>query len=1007
MKLITQWSVRARLMWLVFLATLPAFALVVYLGGERRQQAMAVLRARSQNTLDTLVWSCHGVSGDARRLLSTLAETAALREPREMEAVFARVLAGSPQYHTLLAATPDGVVAASGTPLRAGAVVGERALHREALASRGMVAAADPQPGRPGLSFAMPVYTRQGQPWLVLHAGVSLVRLEPQLRRGVLPEGASVTLADSSGAVLFAQPDRPELLGRVEDAALARRLTNASDAFSYTRPDGRQVRVASRQIWLAAAGGPDLAAVLTVPADQIPGRFGPETRGQLGWLSVAAGLAMAGAWLLGTFWVTRPARALARVAERLAGGRLEAGSAAGGGELGELGARFNELAGRLARQEEERRRGEAALKESEERFRALMEHSTIGFLIARADRVEYANKSMARFCGCPSGADLAGTRVMEWLAEDCVAAMQERLARREAGDHDPFYYETTVRRRDGATLAVWVQSVCLELPEGRAVAAAVIDISKRKRTEEALQLSEARYRRLFDNMADAVFVHEVFADEPPGPFIEVNGVACQRLGYSREELLCRTPADIESPEALSQSAAAQRRLMAEGRALWEGVHLTKEGRRIPVEITNHLFEFNGKRLAFATARDITERKLSEMEKHRLEEQLRHAVKMEAVGRLAGGIAHDFNNITTGIIGYADMLLAQESLSAAARSDLSEIRRAADRAATLTRQLLAFSRKQIIAPVVLDLNLTIQELQQMLARLMGEDITVKWVPGHPLGRIKADRGQIEQVLVNLAVNARDAMPAGGTFAMETRDLDIPPAPPAPAGAAGPAGPAGEGRAGRWVVVSVSDTGCGMSPEMLEHIFEPFFTTKEQGKGVGLGLATVYGIIEQHGGFVTVHSAPGAGAAFKIHLPRVEEPVAKKEKAAPPAAMPRGAETILLVEDEPMVRNMVRRILQRLGYTVLEAACPADALVIWETRQADIDLLLTDVIMPGMNGRQLYDRLRAMNPELRALFMSGYSQDAIAHHGVLDEGISFTPKPCTGEELALKVRQVLDA
>ena len=403
-------------------------------------------------------------------------------------------------------------------------------------------------------------------------------------------------------------------------------------------------------------------------------------------------------------------------------------------------------------------------------------------------------------------------------------------------------------------------------------------------------------------------------------------------------------------------------------------------------------------LLYRTLRHAIERKQATEDKHRLEEQLRQAAKMEAVGRLAGGIAHDFNNLTAGILGYCEILLGQEDLAPGLHADLSEIRRAAERAAGLTRQLLAFSRKQIIAPVVLDLNLTVQEAQRMLSRLIGEDVTLEWSPGHPLGRIKADPGQIAQILVNLAVNARDAMPNGGRLTIETQDVQF--EAPLP-------GAFGEAWPGHWVMLAVSDTGCGMSRDVQEHIFEPFFTTKEQGKGTGLGLATVYGIVEQHGGFIKVASEPGLGATFKVYFPRVAAAPSLPAPAQPLAALPRGHETILLVEDEPMVRNLVRRILERLGYQVLEAAGPTEALAGHQHRLDQIALLLTDVIMPGMNGRQLCERLRTLKPGLRTLFMSGYTQDAIAHHGVLEEGISFIPKPCAAEELARKVRQVLDA
>ena len=389
---------------------------------------------------------------------------------------------------------------------------------------------------------------------------------------------------------------------------------------------------------------------------------------------------------------------------------------------------------------------------------------------------------------------------------------------------------------------------------------------------------------------------------------------------------------------------------------------------------------------------------STAEQRSLEEQLRQSQKMEGIGRLAGGIAHDFNNLLTAILGYAELMEAQLPDDEDLRSSLHEIRIAGERAAALTRQLLAFSRRQVLQPRILDLNLVVSEMEKLLRRLIGEDVvlTTRLDPG--LASVRADPGQLEQVLMNLAVNARDAMPGGGTLTIETRNAQL----DAVFAAAHPCA-----RVGRYVVLVVADTGTGMSAEVLSHAFEPFFTTKEQGKGTGLGLATAYGIVAQSDGFITIESAPGLGTTFRIHFPRVAGRASVSSSGNRQRVSPRGAETILLVEDEPGVRRLSRTILESLGYHVLEAASGEKALEVARAHVGEIHLVATDVIMPGMSGRVLWDRLRPLRPRTRVLFVSGYTDDAIAPHGVLESGTAFLQKPFTPHGLAEKVREALDA
>ncbi len=392
------------------------------------------------------------------------------------------------------------------------------------------------------------------------------------------------------------------------------------------------------------------------------------------------------------------------------------------------------------------------------------------------------------------------------------------------------------------------------------------------------------------------------------------------------------------------------------------------------------------------ATDISEQRQAARERQRLEEQLRQSLKMEAIGRLAGGVAHDFNNILTGILGFTELIMTSIDARDAIYEDVEEIRIAAGRAAELTNQLLAFSRKQLVAPRVVRPNDVVASSERMLARIIGEDVRLRFEPDPEAGVIKIDPAQLDQILVNLSVNARDAMPGGGALTIRTAQVVLD-------------GERSEGQppvSGTYVALSVIDTGHGMDQQTQQHIFEPFFSTR--GAGTGLGLATIYGIVKQNAGLIEVSSQPGLGTTFTILFPAVQEPIAASSAAA--AAPPGGSEVVLLVEDEKMVRRLAKRILEQQGYGVISADSGAQALQLCAQREGAIDLLLTDVVMPEMNGRELCELLRERLPGLRTLYMSGYTDDIIADNGALYEGTNLIKKPFTVEELAGKVREVLN-
>ncbi len=511
--------------------------------------------------------------------------------------------------------------------------------------------------------------------------------------------------------------------------------------------------------------------------------------------------------------------------------------------------------------------------------------------------------------------------------------------------------------------------------------------------EEALRDSEARYRLLFESNPFPMWVYDL---ETLG-FLAVNDAALHRYGYSRAEFLTMAIKDIHPAEDVPALLANVSRVFKglDEAGAWR--HQLKDGTIIDVEISSYPLTFAGRQSELVLASDITARKQAEEALRQSEEQLRQSQKMEAVGKLAGGVAHDFNNLLTAITGYSDLSLRRLKPDEPLYHNLVEIKKAGERAAGLTRQLLALSRKQILQPKVLDLNQIIFETNKMLQRLIGEDIDLLVGLAPDLGKIKADPSQIEQVLLNLSVNARDAMPQGGKLTIETTDVYLD---------EDYVGRHAAVRAGHYVVLAVSDTGCGMDAATQARIFEPFFTTKEVGKGTGLGLSTVYGIVKQSGGNVYVYSEVGHGTTFKVYLPRVDQPAAELSAGPVETAQPLGCETVLLVEDEEMVRHLAKEILQENGYQVLEAQHGRAALYIAEQHQGPIHLMLSDVVMPQMSGRALAEQLGQLRREVKVLYMSGYTDDAIVHHGVLDEGMAFIEKPFSPAALARKVREVLD-
>jgi PAS domain S-box-containing protein len=649
----------------------------------------------------------------------------------------------------------------------------------------------------------------------------------------------------------------------------------------------------------------------------------------------------------------------------------------------------------------ERKTAEKILLDAERRYRDIFEGALEGiYRVSLEGKPLAANPAFPRMLGYDSAQEflsaLADGAHPVWLDPDARPQFFRLLEQHEVVRG----YECQFRRKDGRVIWVSVSGRKVCGNDGRAlyIEGFIEDITERKRADEKLRESERQLRTVLETIS----LVGVMLDRQ-GNITLCNDFLLALSGWKREEVLRRNWFELFLPPEISGKIRQEVFLDTIGTGVvpthYQNEIITRKGERRLVDWNNTVIRDPGGQIVGVASigEDITELKRAEAEKARIEDQLRQAQKLESVGRLAAGVAHDFNNLLTVINGYSRLLLDSLKAGDPLRDGLEEIHKAGERAAALTQQLLAFSRKQILQPRVLDLNRVVDEMRPMLARLMGEDVEVCVQLQVEAATICADPHQLEQVLMNLAVNSRDAMPNGGKFSIETGFVEW--------GESHVQSRPGA-QAGPYVMLAVSDTGVGMNEETLGHIFEPFFTTKEVGKGTGLGLSTIHGIVEQSGGYVEADSELGRGTTFKIYMPRLVNAQADSGK---PEAVPAsgGKETVLVVEDQAEVRRYTATALKAYGYQVIQAENAGEALLIGERESKRIDLILTDVVMPSLSGRELADRLKERWPGIKVLFMSGYTDDTMVHHGVLQQDVEFIQKPFSPGQLAIKVREMLAA
>jgi PAS domain S-box-containing protein len=1034
------------LLLLVLLAVTPALGLILAIAVQQRTLAAERAREDVRQLAELAAVEQEQLIAGTRQLLVTLAKSFPLEagDVAVYGRYFVEIKKHSPWYANIGVIAPNGDMVFSAAPTTGPVNLADRRYFQRVLQTRDFVIGDYHEgriTGKPVIAFAYPVLDETSQVVAVVHAGVDLSWLDQaqSVIEKQLPKGASLVVTDGNGTVLVHKPNPEKWIGRrlLDKPLFQTILAQREGLIESPGWDGIPCFYAFTPVRSMLRAG-DIFVVVGTPKAAVFAEPNRLLARSLTWFALVAMLALAAAWFGADVVILHRVDALVRATGRLTAGDLgaRAGPPYREGEIGQLSHAFDQMAETLQQRNAERDRAEEQQKALTAGLHAVV--MATDELIACPDLDTLCRRAVEL-----AREKLGVERCAIFLEKDGYfhGTYGTDLARRTTDEHAnsvkteaPAWYQNiqALRREDRRWTTVeepqwewngeksviighgWVtvtpiQSQFAEKHIGvftndAAITKSALDpiqqevvalfcsllgnIIERKQAEQALRRSEEYFRSLIENTSDIIAV--LNADRT----IRYASPSVERiLGYQPEELVGRNVTEVIHPEETQTIAHRMEEAIQKPRfpvSVDFRAHHKDGSWRILEGVGKNLLENPAVAGFIANVRDITERT-------QLEERLRQSQKMEAVGKLAGGVAHDFNNLLTAVTGYCDLLLVRLGESDPLRNEVWEIRKAGERATSLTRQLLAFSRRQMLQPKVIKINRTIAEMGKMLQRLIGEDVDLVTVLDAQLGCVKVDPSQIEQVVMNLAVNARDAMSHGGRLTIETSNVDLDEA---------YARRHAEVQPGPYVLIAVSDTGCGMDAETQSRIFEPFFTTKEVGRGTGLGLSMIYGIVKQSGGHVWVYSEIGKGTTFKIYFPRVEGPAEEDESVSQRAALTLGSETVLLVEDEDEVRKLVREILELNGYTVLEVSRGLEAIQTCRQYEGPIHLILTDVVMPGMSGRELVERMIPLRPQMRVLYMSGYTENAIVHHGVLDEGTAFIQKPFTPAALARKVRDVLD-
>jgi PAS domain S-box-containing protein len=974
----------------------PVLGIIISTGIQQRKEAVHDARKETQQLADRIAYENKSMILSARQLMVALSQLPEVRQKNadEVTSLLSKIHKLNPDFTNIFAADRSGTVWATAVPVPPPFVVSDRRYFKNTLSSGQLssgeyiVARAG---NRPSFTLGYPINDKQGNVTGVIGVGFLLEKYVKLLERSALPRDASFVLLDHRGVILFRGIEPEKFIGKQADPVLFKQVQEVPDEYTFIGKSlsvGDERIISTQKLRLEGETSPYMYIRVGIPVESALSHANTQLLRNLILLSLVLAVMLVFSSFIGERFIVSPINLLERASQNLADGdyRKKIADLVKGGELGRLAESFDSMANDLVRKGE-------ALQKSEERFRSFVENANdIIFSLSTEGIFTYLSPRWKDALGYELD-ETIGRSFVPFVHPDDVAGCYSVLQRLLESGEDQKDFECRVLHKNGSW--VWYSSngSLLRDPENGVISFLWIahEITERKQAEETLRMSEEKYRNLFNNAEVGIYRTMLDGSET----LDVNQKYLDIVGKSREETIGK-PSAINWVDPKEREEMV-RRLLADGRV--SGFEYKKLNRHTGVRnCLTSVVLYREEGILEGSILDITERKRAEEENSKLEDQLMQSQKLEAVGRLAGGVAHDFNNMLGVIIGRSELALMKSEPSEPVYANLIEIRAAAERSAALTRQLLAFARKQTIAPKVINLNENVAGMLKMLQRLIGENINLTLQTASNLWPVRVDPAQIDQMLANLCVNARDAIKDVGRITIETGNSSFDTHYCATHTYVEP---------GEYVRIAVSDDGSGMNRETLTHIFEPFFTTKGVGEGTGLGLATVYGIVRQNNGFINVDSEPGKGTTFTICLPRHtgESGEALKEDVAEPS--PRGNETILLVEDEPGILETTALMLEGQGYSVLRAGSAAEGVRLFREQTCTVHMLITDVVMPEMNGRDLAGELLSAHPQLNCLFMSGYTSDVIAQHGVLEEGVHFIQKPFSLPDLAAKVREVLDS
>ncbi len=1017
----TSWSIPRKLFLLLLLIFLPSSAIIIISGLSYRNNEIREATKNAEFLVQSLAYRQEQIAIETKQMLGTLAQLPDVQglNASACNELFCELNKKYPLYSFIGATTPDGNVFASCPPFEPHTNLSDRKHVMDAVSTLDF-SAGEFIVGRvskvQSINFSYPVIDGHENLIAILAAGIRLDEYARFFSKVNLPEGSVFLITDHKGTRLFrfpeseaASPGSPipiESFKRVSDSK------SELGTYEATGVDGVYRTYAFKQQRLKEGSSPYLYLIVGIAKDRMVRNADFMTLGYLSILGILGFLAMYIALIFGNELLTKPINQLVEATRRFGQGEMwvRTGLPHLSDEVGQLAKSFDAMASLVEMRDIERRQAEEALRRSQRQLADIIEFfPDATYVINNEGKVIAWNRAMEELSKV-SKDKMIGKGDFEYSLPFFENKRPLLIDMLFASEDEKMKHYDSVSTVGGAIVAetyapntyggkgayLWGVASALFDEQGNVAGAieSIRDITNRKLAEIALRESEERFSTFFRVSPVATSLSRL----SDGQLVDINDALVGLSGYTREEIIGRSTLDVGvwgNPEDRLKMLDT---LQNQGRLKdFETKFRRKSGEILDVIISAEVIEMAGQQYMLGLTHDITERKRGEEERKRLEEQLFQAQKMESVGRLAGGVAHDFNNMLGVIIGRAEMALEPDASPDKLRHNLDEILKAGLRSADLTRQLLAFARKQTAIPKTLDLNDTISGMLKMLRRLIGEDIDLSWQPGPDLWKVKIDPSQVDQILANLVVNARDAISGVGAITLRTENVEIDDSMIAETPEFIPL---------EYVLLTVSDTGAGMNREVCEKIFEPFFTTKELGKGTGLGLSTVYGIVKQNEGFIYVDSTPGKGTTFRVYLPRLTAPTADIPSKRAAAERPTGTETILMVEDDEAILDLGKTVLEKLGYIVLTAPAPGHAIDLVENHQGEIHLLITDVVMPEMNGRELSERLTAICPKLKHLYMSGYTADVIAHRGILDEGVNFIQKPFRSNDLAAKVRHVLD-